>query len=118
MQTPRRTPRLIAVPLVLLAVGLWLTMTYGERWYHLPKYSEQDVSASVELNLALDLQLRGADAQPDAAGIEKLRAQIRQEVTADIRRERSEIEQYLGLGLIALILAGGALLADRLLQKR
>jgi hypothetical protein len=118
MQTPRRTPRLIAVPLVLLAVGLWLTMTYGERWYHLPKYSEQDVSASVELNLALDLQQRGPEAQPDAAGIEQLRQRIRQEVTADIQRERSEIEQYLGMGLIALILAGGAFLADRLLQRR
>ncbi len=118
MQNPRRTPRLIAVPLVLFAVGLWLTMTYGERWYHLPNYSEQDISASVELNLALDLQQRGSEAQPDAAGVDRLREQIRQEVTADIRRERSEIEQYLGMGLIALILAGGALLADRLLQRR
>lgn len=118
MQTPRRTPRLIAVPLVLVAVGLWLTMTYGERWYHLPEYSAQDVGASVELNLMMDLQRRGPEQQPEEAEIEQLRTQIRQEIEADLNRERQDVQQHLVAGLIALLLGIGLLLADRLLSRR
>jgi len=117
MTSPRQTPRLIAIPLVLFAIGLWQTMSHGERWVRLPDYREQDVSASVELNLALDLQQNPA-LQADEAGQQRLRDQIRSEVEADIQRERKEIGQQLGMGVLMLVLGIGALLANRLLQRR
>ena len=99
----KRNPMI--TPFLLFAVGLGLVAWYGAEWYELPRYGEADINASVEANLAIDLGRLGRT--PEAAQLERLRAQIRAEVEADIRKERSESERGLGVGLLCLVLALG-----------
>lgn len=96
-------PRLRAFPFALFAVGLGMAGWYGVAWYELPRYNADDITASVELNLQLDLQRLGPAALPDAAGIERLRQRIRSEVEADIRQEREALQKPFVLGLLAMI---------------
>lgn len=102
-------------PTLLLALGIGLCGYYGHAWYQLEDYSETDIAASVELNLQLDLQRRGPHLQPDAAGLARLRQMVRTEVEADIHRERDSVQLRFGIGLIALVLGAGQLVAARLL---
>lgn len=113
MPPPRRSPR--AFPFMLLAVGIGLSGYYGLQWTKLPQYSDADLDASTELNVQLELQSRNA--RTDAAGLERLRRQVRQELQADIARERSEVETGLGAGLIALVLAIGHFVLSGLLDR-
>ncbi len=113
MPPPRRSPR--AFPFMLLAVGIGLSGYYGLQWTKLPQYSDADLAASTELNVQLELQSRNA--RTDAAGLERLRRQVRQELQADIERERSEVETGLGAGLIALVLAIGHFVLAGLLNR-
>lgn len=105
--TPK--PRLHALPMIATALGLGLGGYYGERWYKLPQYSEQDLQASVELNLLIDLERRGPQLQPAPAERERLRQQIRQEVDADIARERKEVTQGFASAMLMLLFGGGYL---------
>ncbi|AXQ28440.1 hypothetical protein D0B54_06980 [Solimonas sp. K1W22B-7] len=105
--TPNPKPRLQALPIIALTVGLGLSAYYGEKWYLLPQYGEQDLRASVELNLALDLERRGPALQPSPEDRERLRQQIRQEIEADIARERKEATQGLISALLMLLFGGG-----------
>lgn len=105
--TPR--PRLHALPMIAAALGLGLGAHYGERWYHLPQYSEQDLEASVELNLAMDLERRGMQLQPAPAERERLRRQIRAEIDADIAREAREVKQGFAAAMLMLLFGGGYL---------
>ena len=107
MNTPR--PRLHALPMIATALGLGLGGYYGERWYKLPQYSEQDLQASVELNLIMDLERRGPQLQPTPAERERLRQQIRQEVDADIARERQEVKQGFIVAMLMLLFGVGYL---------
>ncbi len=102
-------PRLHALPMIATALGLGLGAHYGERWYHLPKYDEQDLQASVELNLAIDLEQRGPQLQPAPAERERLRQQIRQEIDADIAREAGEVKQGFAAAMLMLLFGGGYL---------
>ncbi len=105
--TPR--PRLHALPMIATALGLGLGAYYGERWYHLPQYTEQDLQASVELNLVMDQERRGPQLQPAPAERERLRQQIRQEIDADIARERREVQQGFAGAMLMLLFGGGYL---------
>ena len=102
-------PRLHALPMIATALGLGLGAHYGERWYHLPKYDEQDLQASVELNLAIDLERRGPTLQPSVEDRERLRSQIRQEIDADIAHERKEVTQGFAVAMLMLLFGGGYL---------
>ena len=108
--TPK--PRLHALPMIATALGLGLGGYYGERWYKLPEYTEQDLQASVELNLAMDRERYGLTQQPSPAESERLRQQIRQEIDADIARERSEVKQGFVVAMLMLMF-GAAFLAIR-----
>ncbi len=112
-RTPFRT-----LPALLVALGVGLCGYYGSEWINLPTYSEADVASSVELNLLLELQRRGPHLQPDQAGLERLRTTIRQEIETDLRRQRDTVELRFGVGLIALVLGFGQLIAGRLLSTR
>lgn len=103
-------PRLHALPIIAVALGLGLGAYYGERWYKLPQYTEQDLQASVELNLAMDLERRGPQLQPVPAEHERLRRQIRQEIDADIARERQGATQGFMAAMLMLLFGGGYLL--------
>jgi hypothetical protein len=110
---PYRSP-FRSLTALLISIGLGLTIYYGQEWWQLPEYSEEDIRASAELNLHIELQQRGPHLQPDAAGIERLRGMIRQEVETEIRREREKIQLRFGIGLIALVLGLGQLVFVRL----
>lgn len=112
--TPRRPS---TIPLLFFIAGAGMVGWYGQQWYELPKYNEQDVELSVTANLAMDLQRLGPHFQQDPARIEKLRAQIRKEVEADLGRERKEVEQGLGIGLMLLVVSLGHAILMRGLRK-
>lgn len=100
-----RNPHLFAF--VLAAVGLGLIAYYGEQLSRLPAWTEQEIDQSVELNLALELQRRGPHLQPDAGRLEGLRQTLRQEVEAEIRRDRRDLERWIGLGALLLVFGLG-----------
>ncbi|WP_157622770.1 hypothetical protein [Solimonas soli] len=114
MLQPQRRPR-SAFPFMLLIAGVGLTGWYGLQWTKLPKYSDADLAASVELNVQLELQSQRA--QTTQEGIERLRAQTRQDLLADIAHERQEVETGLGAGLIALVAGIGNLVLVTLLNR-
>lgn len=101
-------PRLTALPAVLFLVGLGLSLHYGHAWWRLPVYSEDDIAASVELNLAMDLQRgRSLAAAPDSAALSGLRRQLEQELRSEIKKERLEVMQAFAGSLGALALSIG-----------
>jgi hypothetical protein len=111
---PPRRP-LASLPFFLLAAGVGLTAWYGQKWYELPRYTDAELHASVELNLQMDLQRMPVS---DPAQVDRLRGLVRAEVLADVEKERRDVESGLGLGLIALVVGFGNLLFMRLLRQR
>ena len=100
-----RNPRLLAF--LLVAAGIGLAGWYGEQRWRLPAWNEAEIEQSVELNLALELQRRGAHLQPAPERIEQLRRTLRAEVEAEIRRDREQLERWIGLGLVLTVLGLG-----------
>jgi hypothetical protein len=100
-----RNPRLFAF--TLLAAGLGLCGYYGEQWYRLPQWNEAEIAQSTELNLQFDLQRMGPQLQPTGEKLEALRKIVRAEVEAEIRHDREQVERWLGLGLLLLVLGAG-----------
>lgn len=98
-----RNPRLLAF--LMIAIGTGLASWYGEQRWSMPPWSEAEIDQSVELNLALELQHRGPLLQPSGERLEQLRAMVRAEVEGQIKRERSDVERWIGLGLL-LVVAG------------
>lgn len=101
-------------PFALFAVGLGLTFWYGDKYRTLEEPDAQYIENSVDINVAFDLARRGPASQPDAEQLQRLREQVRAEVQAEIQRERDEVHTGLGMGLLALVLAGGALVLNRM----
>lgn len=90
-----------AVGALVAAVGFGMACWYGWAWYQLPRWSEQDLRASIEMNLALDLSRRSANSEPvTPQEQDRLRAQVRQEVEAEIAKEREEPRGYTVGGLV------------------
>ena len=113
---PRRNPLLM--PFFFAALGVGLAGWYGQAWHELPRYSDSDIDASVEANLAVDLARLGANLQPDKSGLERLRAQIHAEVLGDINKDKREAQQGFAAGLICLVLSAGHLLFVRLTRPQ
>lgn len=97
-------PRLATLPALLFAVGLGMLMFYGHAWWRLPDYSGDDIEQSVELNLAIDLQRRGTSGGLGAEQVERLRAQVRDEVRAAIAADQYEALRYIGIGLLLTVM--------------
>jgi hypothetical protein len=102
-----RNPRALAF--LLLSAGIGLVGWYGQQWYVLPEWSEGEIEQSVELNLQIDLARRGPHLQPTGERLEALRQAVRAEVEAEIRREREDLERWIGLGFVLLVLGVGQL---------
>jgi len=100
-----RNPRLLAF--LLAAMGIGLAGYYGEQRWRLPAWSEAEIAQSVELNLAVELQRRGPHLQPAPERLEALRGILRAEVEAEIRREREQLDRWVGLGLVLTVLGLG-----------
>lgn len=106
MPAPRRNPLL--TPFFLAAVGIGLCGWSGLRYRELPSYSEADIEASTEANLAIDLARMGERLQAGNADHTRLRAQVRREVEQDIAGERASAREVLRLGLMCLVAALGS----------
>jgi hypothetical protein len=100
-----RNPRLLAF--LLAAIGLGVAAWHGEQWWRLPAWSETEIAQSVELNLAMELRRRGPHLQPSPERVEALRVALRGEVEAEIRREREQLERWIGFGLVLVVLGLG-----------
>lgn len=101
-------PRLAGFPAALFLTGLGLGLYYADAWWRLPQYSESDIAASVELNMAMDLRRQGLTAIPTAEE-SALRIRLKQELRQEIARERNEALRGLGAGVLALVLSLGQL---------
>lgn len=107
-----RNPNLLAF--LLVAIGFGLAAFYGEQLWRLPQWSEAEIEQSVALNLELEKQRRGPHLQPDGERLERLRAALRAEVEAEIRRDRQKLERWIGLGLVLVVLGLGQWLRSRI----
>jgi hypothetical protein len=99
MNPARGTPPPGAVGALLAAIGLGIACWYGWAWYHVPKWSEKEIAASVELNLALDLSRLPPNSVPQETQ-ERMRAQIRREVEAQIAKESEGPRSWTLAGLL------------------
>ncbi len=97
----------------IFAIGVALCAYYGQAWWKLPDYSPADIDASVEVNLAMDLSRRGPHLQPDEAGLERLRRQIRAEVEGSIKRQTDTVQLRFGIGLLCLVVGLSHVLTRR-----
>lgn len=100
-----RNPLLFAF--LMVAVGTGLLGYYGEQRYRLPEWSEAEIEQSVELNLAIELQRRGPHLQPTGERLESLRRTLRAEVEGEIRKDRRELERWIGLGALLVVFGLG-----------
>ena len=96
---------------LLAAGGLGLCGYAGSQWHELPHYNEDDLKASTELNLQLDLARQGQRIPPPAEQLEKLRGQERAEIEGEIHSQRERVISWLAVGLAMLVLAAGQVLA-------
>jgi len=99
---------------LLAAAGLGLCGYAGLQWRALPDYSEQDLQASTELNLAFDLARRGDRDPLPVDRLDELRKQERAEIEQAIRADRSRVERYFAAGLALVVVALGQFVAGRL----
>jgi hypothetical protein len=97
-----RNPRFFAF--LLIAAGVGVLAHFGAQWSQLPAWSEAEIEQSVALNLALELQHRGPHLRPEGERLDDLRRTLRAEVEGEIRRERHELERWMGFGLILCVL--------------
>lgn len=110
-----RKPRFI--PAMGLLIGLGIAGYYGLAWYELPRWNEQEINQSVELNLAMDVARMGPHLKPQGEKLERLRAQMRTEVEGDIRRELKTIQLRLSIGLMAIVIGLAQLITAALIRR-
>lgn len=113
-QTRSQKPRLAALPAILFAGGLGMVFWYGHALSELPRYSPAEIEQSVELNLMLDLQRRDPTFANDSGKVSQLRMQLHDEVTAAIAQDKTELQRYIGAGVVMTLVG----LAQMLLLRR
>lgn len=117
MSTAPRTPPAGAVGALLAAIGFGVASWYGWAWYQLPRWSEYEITGSVELNLALDLSRRPPESiTPEVK--ERMRAQIHREVLAEIEKERELPRGYTWAGLVIGLFGLAQMLIRNWLSRR
>lgn len=99
MNHSRRTPAPGAVGALVAAIGLGVACWYGWDWYQMPRWTEQDIAASVELNLALDLSRLPPESMTPQMQ-DRMRMQLRREVEEQIARESEGPRGYTIAGLV------------------
>jgi hypothetical protein len=92
-----------AVGGLIAAIGFGIAAWYGYEWYRVPRWTEQEIVGSVELNLALDLSRVPPDSVPRETQ-DRMRAQIRRDVEAQIARESEKPRSWTLSGLLMGVL--------------
>lgn len=111
-----RNPRVFAF--LMLAVGVGLIGYFGEQRWRLPAWTEADIEESVQLKLAVELHRRGPHLQPTGERLAELHAAVRAETEGAIRREREDVERWIGLGALLCMLGTGRWLFAMLTARR
>lgn len=101
---------------LLAAGGIGLCAYAGLQWRQLPHYSEQDLQASTELNLRLDLARQGRQMPQDPAEARNLLNNERTEVDEELKTQRETVVTWLAAGLALLVLSSGQFLFTLLLR--
>ena len=101
---------------LLLAGCIGLCGYGGLQWHQLPHYSEDDLRASTELNLQIDLARQGKQGNLPSEQMESLRREVRSEIDGEIQLERRHALNWLVAGLALLAVAGGNVALLRLLR--
>lgn len=104
--------RFLGLPIMAASVGLGLGFYFGERCYQLAQVSEEDLRASAELNLVLDLQREPTPALDDDA-LASRRAAVQAELAGQLATEKQAAQRGLAGSAIALIV-GLALILGQL----
>lgn len=92
-----------AVGGLIAAIGFGIAAWYGYEWYRVPKWTEQEIVGSVELNLALDLSRLPPDSVPPETQ-DRMRAQIRRDVEAQIAHQSDTPRSWTFSGLLMGVL--------------
>lgn len=87
-------------------VGLGLGVYFGERWYQLAQVTEDDLQASAELNLVLDLQREPAPSL-DEDTLARRRAAVQAELTTQLAHDKQAAQRGLAGSVVALIVGLG-----------
>lgn len=106
--TLARNPR--SLPALIFLAGLGIAGYYGIAWYQLPKWSDQEIEQSVELNLAMDVARMGPQLKPAGEKLDHLRALVRTEVRGEVQRELKTAQLRFSVGLVAMVLGLGQLM--------
>lgn len=88
---------------LIAAIGFGVAAWYGYEWYRVPRWTEAEIVGSVELNLALDLSRVPPESVPRETQ-DRMRAQIRREVEAQIARESETPRAWTISGLLVGLL--------------
>lgn len=99
MNQSRRTPPPGAVGALVAALGFGLACWNGWDWYQLPRWTEQDIVASVELNLALDQSRLPPDSLTPQMQ-QRMRIALRREVEEQIAQETKQPREFTIAGLV------------------
>jgi glucose-6-phosphate-specific signal transduction histidine kinase len=103
---------------LLAAGGIGLCGYAGLQWFQLPHFNEDDLKASTELNLQLDLAQRKDQTPLTPEQLEQKRQEVRQEVEDEIGQNRKTVLTRLALGAALLVFALGQWFAARLVAHR
>tara|TARA_R110000787_G_scaffold25373_4_gene71335 strand:- start:8075 stop:8461 length:387 start_codon:yes stop_codon:yes gene_type:complete len=99
MKPSTRVPPAGSTGALIAAIGLGIAIWFGWDWYHLPRWSEQEIAQSVELNLALDLS-RQPEVSVSQTEQERMREAIRQDVLDAISKEAELPRGFTMAGLL------------------
>jgi hypothetical protein len=99
---------------LLAAGGLGLCGYAGLQWYELPHYSEDELKASTELNLQIDLARQGTQSVLPPEQLENLRNAERTEIAEELHSNREQVTTWLACGLALLAIATGQAAFSRL----
>lgn len=106
MQANPGLPPAGAVGALIAAIGLGIALWFGWDWYQLPRWSEAEITQSVELNLAMDLARMPAESVPYDEQA-RMRTILRSEIEAAVD---AESELLRGYTLAGLLMAGFGLI--------
>lgn len=101
MRNPTRLPAL------MIAVGLAFSIYYGDQLRQFEPTPEEQVREQIQIGVARDLAMMGPHLRPEGEKLLALVARVEQEVRADDRLAKREIEMWLAIGLFVLVIGVG-----------
>lgn len=97
---------------LIAAIGVGLIIYGGYQWYNLDELNPEQMKSSVELNYRMDIERMRAQAEDGELNLsedwkDKHREAIREELEANMEKERETARSWMLAGLAALIFSLG-----------